>query len=196
MCFEHPESMMNRTISTSCKKTLEDNGVLDTEEAPSNLSGSDSYVGAEDVQQSAFPLLYGRLLRSGGGYECFEWMVWRMKADLDSLSTPCLNRSDELQASHSFDLFKSRPQSQENVPQVAETVTTSNELDLLFSLMFDELLNGTTQVVSKSSVVTATDVPNKRQQQHTTPSTSTTVAADTPPLNIQTTPETTSQAPT
>nr|GEU74374.1 hypothetical protein [Tanacetum cinerariifolium] len=36
------------------------------------------------------------------------------------------------------------PLSQENVPKVAETVTTSNELDLLFSLMFDELLNGTT----------------------------------------------------
>ncbi|GKF09550.1 gag-pol polyprotein, partial [Tanacetum coccineum] len=88
------------------------------------------------------------------------------------------------------------PQSQENVPQAAKTVTTLNELDFLFSPMFGELLNGTTQVVSKSSVVTATDVPNKRQQQHTTPSTSTTVAADTPPLNIQTTPETTSQAPT
>ncbi|GJU29673.1 retrovirus-related pol polyprotein from transposon TNT 1-94 [Tanacetum coccineum] len=67
------------------------------------------------------------------------------------------------------------PQSQENVPQAAETVTTSNELDLLFSLMFDELLNGTTQVVSKSSVVTTADAPNQRQQQHTTPSTSTTV---------------------
>ncbi|GJS18714.1 retrovirus-related pol polyprotein from transposon TNT 1-94 [Tanacetum coccineum] len=80
------------------------------------------------------------------------------------------------------------PQSQENVPQVAETVTTSNELDLLFSLMFDELLNGTTQVVSKSSAVHAADAPNKRQQQHTTPSTSTTVAAYTPPLNIQATP--------
>ncbi|GJY63780.1 retrovirus-related pol polyprotein from transposon TNT 1-94 [Tanacetum coccineum] len=78
----------------------------------------------------------------------------------------------------------------------AETVTTSNELDLLFSLVFDELLNGTTQVVSKSSAVTTADAPNQRQQQHTTPSTSTTVAADTPPLNIQTTPETTSQAPT
>ncbi|GJU09587.1 retrovirus-related pol polyprotein from transposon TNT 1-94 [Tanacetum coccineum] len=33
------------------------------------------------------------------------------------------------------------PQSQENVPQAVETVTTSNELDLLFSPMFDELLN-------------------------------------------------------
>nr|GFA69477.1 retrovirus-related Pol polyprotein from transposon TNT 1-94 [Tanacetum cinerariifolium] len=31
------------------------------------------------------------------------------------------------------------------------TVTTSNELDLLFSLMFDELLNGSSKVVSKSS---------------------------------------------
>nr|GEU63292.1 hypothetical protein [Tanacetum cinerariifolium] len=34
------------------------------------------------------------------------------------------------------------PLGQENAPQAAETVTTSNELDLLFSLMFDELLNG------------------------------------------------------
>ncbi|GKD65709.1 gag-pol polyprotein, partial [Tanacetum coccineum] len=88
------------------------------------------------------------------------------------------------------------PQSQENVPQATKTVTTPNELDLLFSPMFDELLNGTTQVVSKSSTVTTADAPNQRQKQHTTPSTSTTVAADTPPLNIQTTPETTSQAPT
>ncbi|GKB89256.1 retrovirus-related pol polyprotein from transposon TNT 1-94, partial [Tanacetum coccineum] len=60
----------------------------------------------------------------------------------------------------------------------------------------DELLNETTQVVSKSFVVTTADAPNQSQQQHTTPSTSTTVAADTPPLNIQTTPDTTSQAPT
>ncbi|GJZ65266.1 hypothetical protein Tco_0621962 [Tanacetum coccineum] len=88
------------------------------------------------------------------------------------------------------------PQSQENVPQAAEIVTTSNELDLLFSPMFDELLNGTTQVMSKSSAVTTADTPNQRQQQHPTPSTSTTIAADTPQLNIQTTPETTSQAPT
>ncbi|GJX34206.1 retrovirus-related pol polyprotein from transposon TNT 1-94 [Tanacetum coccineum] len=94
------------------------------------------------------------------------------------------------------DSLSPEPQSQENVPQAAETVTTPNELDLLFSPMFDELLNRTTPVVSKSSVVTATDTPNQRQQQHTTPSTSTTVAADIPPLNIQTTPETTSQAPT
>ncbi|GKB50530.1 hypothetical protein Tco_0901283 [Tanacetum coccineum] len=88
------------------------------------------------------------------------------------------------------------PQSQENVPYSVETVTTSIELDLLFSPMFGELLNGTTLVVSKSSDVTATDAPNQHQQQNTTPFTSTTVAADIPPLNIQTTPKTTNQAPT
>nr|GEY18354.1 putative ribonuclease H-like domain-containing protein [Tanacetum cinerariifolium] len=80
------------------------------------------------------------------------------------------------------------PQSQENVPQAPGTVTTSNELDLLFSPMFDELLNGSTQVVSKSSSVTTADAPNQCQQQHTTP------------LNTQTTPEPTcqvlTQAPT
>nr|GEV59372.1 hypothetical protein [Tanacetum cinerariifolium] len=80
------------------------------------------------------------------------------------------------------------PQRQENVPQVAKTVTTSNELDLLFSLMFDELLNGSTQVVSKSSDVTTADAPNQCEQQLTTP------------LNTQTTPESsrqvTTQAPT
>nr|GFA25596.1 retrovirus-related Pol polyprotein from transposon TNT 1-94 [Tanacetum cinerariifolium] len=67
-------------------------------------------------------------------------------------------------------------QSQENVPHAARTVTTSNELDLLFSLMFDELLNGSTQVVSKSFAATTADTPNECQQQHTTP------------LNTQTTP--------
>nr|GFC26492.1 hypothetical protein [Tanacetum cinerariifolium] len=53
------------------------------------------------------------------------------------------------------------------LPQMA-TVTTSNELDLLFSLMFDELLNGSSKVVSKSSAVSAADAPNQRQH-HTTP---------------------------
>nr|GEY15852.1 hypothetical protein [Tanacetum cinerariifolium] len=54
-------------------------------------------------------------------------------------------------------------QRQGNVPQADRTVTTSNELDLLFSLMFDELLNGSSKVVSKSSAVSAADVPNQRQ---------------------------------
>nr|GFA56654.1 hypothetical protein [Tanacetum cinerariifolium] len=81
------------------------------------------------------------------------------------------------------------PQNQENVPQASGTVTTSNELDLLFSPVFDELLNGSTQVVSKSSAVTTADVPNQCQQEHTTPSTTTTVATYKTPLNTQTTPE-------
>ncbi|GJY26897.1 retrovirus-related pol polyprotein from transposon TNT 1-94, partial [Tanacetum coccineum] len=66
------------------------------------------------------------------------------------------------------DRLRLGPQSQENVTQSAKT----------------------------SSAITASDAPNQRQQQHTTPYNSTTVAADTPPLSIQTTPKTTSQAPT
>nr|GEV30976.1 hypothetical protein [Tanacetum cinerariifolium] len=65
-----------------------------------------------------------------------------------------------------------------------KTVTTSNELDLLFSPMFAELLNGSSQVVSKSSAVSTGDAPNQRQQQHTTP------------LNNQTTTKPTCQVPT
>nr|GEZ37039.1 hypothetical protein [Tanacetum cinerariifolium] len=67
---------------------------------------------------------------------------------------------------------------------VTGTVTMSNELDLLFSLMFDELLNGSTQVVSMYSTVTTADVSNQCQQQRKTP------------LNSQTTPVPTCQDPT
>ncbi|GKA81147.1 hypothetical protein Tco_0787839 [Tanacetum coccineum] len=88
------------------------------------------------------------------------------------------------------------PQSKKYVPHAAKTVTMSNKLDLIFSLMFDELLNGNTPVVSKSSAVHIADAPDQRQQHNTTLSTSITIAADTPPLNIQTTPVTKSQAPT
>nr|GFA19796.1 hypothetical protein [Tanacetum cinerariifolium] len=73
-------------------------------------------------------------------------------------------------------------QCQDNVTQADKTVTTSNELDLLFSPMFDELLNGSSKVVSKSSTVTTADTPNQRQH-HTTP------------LNFHTTPDTTCQVP-
>nr|GFA73466.1 hypothetical protein [Tanacetum cinerariifolium] len=64
---------------------------------------------------------------------------------------------------------------QENVSHGDKTGTTSNELDLLFSPMFDELLNGSSKVVSKSFAVSAADAPNQRQQlstplnNHTTP---------------------------
>nr|GEU47124.1 hypothetical protein [Tanacetum cinerariifolium] len=64
------------------------------------------------------------------------------------------------------------------------TVTMSNELNLLFSPMFDELLNGSSKVVSKSSAVTAADARNQCQQQHTTP------------LNTQTTTVPSCQVPT
>ncbi|GJZ50423.1 retrovirus-related pol polyprotein from transposon TNT 1-94 [Tanacetum coccineum] len=79
---------------------------------------------------------------------------------------------------------------------VATALKMSNELDFLFSLVFDELLNGTTPVVSKSSVVHAADAPDKHQHQNTTHSSTTTVVAVEPPLNIHTTPQTTNQAPT
>nr|GEU79860.1 hypothetical protein [Tanacetum cinerariifolium] len=55
-------------------------------------------------------------------------------------------------------------QRQANVTQADMTVTTLNELDLLFSLMFDELLNGSSKVVSKSSAISDADAPNQRQQ--------------------------------
>nr|GFB12068.1 hypothetical protein [Tanacetum cinerariifolium] len=73
-------------------------------------------------------------------------------------------------------------QCQENVSHGDKTVTTSNELDLLFSPMFDELLNGSSKVVSKSSAVSATDAPNERQQLTT-------------PLNNHSTPAPTCQNP-
>ncbi|GJU41383.1 retrovirus-related pol polyprotein from transposon TNT 1-94 [Tanacetum coccineum] len=43
----------------------------------------------------------------------------------------------------------------------SDPVTTSNELELLYSPMFSELLNGTSHVVSKSSAVHAADNPDK-----------------------------------
>nr|GFA81072.1 Gag-Pol polyprotein [Tanacetum cinerariifolium] len=73
-------------------------------------------------------------------------------------------------------------QCQDNVPQADKLVTTSNELDLLFSLMFDELLNGSSKVVSKSSAASTANAPNQRQQ-HTTQ------------LNTHTTPAHTCQVP-
>nr|GFB93063.1 copia protein [Tanacetum cinerariifolium] len=47
------------------------------------------------------------------------------------------------------DSLSPKIQRRDNVPQVDRTVTTLNELDLLFSLMFDELLNGSSKVENK-----------------------------------------------
>ncbi|GKF74378.1 hypothetical protein Tco_0220710, partial [Tanacetum coccineum] len=88
------------------------------------------------------------------------------------------------------------PQSQENIPQVAETVTMLNELELLYSLMFSELLNGNSLVVSKSSAVHDADNPYKRQQHNTAHTSTTTDIADPPLLNIHLTHQTPTQVPT
>nr|GFD20684.1 hypothetical protein [Tanacetum cinerariifolium] len=80
------------------------------------------------------------------------------------------------------DSLSLRRKCQENVSHGNKTGTMSNELDLLFSPMFDELLNGSSKVVSKSSAVSAADAPNQRQQPTT-------------PLNNHTTPVHTCQNP-
>nr|GEY59729.1 hypothetical protein [Tanacetum cinerariifolium] len=100
----------------------------------------------------------------------------------DHVSSNPVSRCQRTVLEH--DSLSPGPQCQENVTQTDGTVTTSNELDLVFSLMFDDLLNGSFQVVSKSFAVTTADAPNQRQQQHTTP------------LNNQTTPDPTCYVPT
>nr|GFC91803.1 putative ribonuclease H-like domain-containing protein [Tanacetum cinerariifolium] len=77
-----------------------------------------------------------------------------------------------------------RQKCQENVSHGDKTGTTSNELDLLFSLMFDELLNGSSKVVSKSSAVSTADAPNERQQLTTPLNTPTTSAPTCQTLSI------------
>ncbi|GJY44366.1 retrovirus-related pol polyprotein from transposon TNT 1-94 [Tanacetum coccineum] len=69
-------------------------------------------------------------------------------------------------------------------------------LELLYSPMFSELLNGNSPVVSKSSAVHAADNPDKRQQHNTTHTSTTTDVADPPPLNIHSTHQTPTQVPT
>nr|GFC65450.1 Gag-Pol polyprotein [Tanacetum cinerariifolium] len=73
-------------------------------------------------------------------------------------------------------------QRQANVPQADRTVTTSKELDFLFSPMFDELLNRSSKVVSKSSTVSAIDALNQRQQYTTSLNNHTTHAPTYHPL--------------
>nr|GEX08097.1 integrase, catalytic region, zinc finger, CCHC-type, peptidase aspartic, catalytic [Tanacetum cinerariifolium] len=84
-----------------------------------------------------------------------------------------------------------------NVTLANDTITTSiNELDMLFSLMFDRYFNGASLVMSESSAVSTANAPDKRQQQNTTPSTSATIDVDMSPLIISTPTEPTIQAPT
>nr|GEZ61710.1 hypothetical protein [Tanacetum cinerariifolium] len=94
-----------------------------------------------------------------------------------------LDKMKEKRMALEHDSLSPGTQCKENVTQADRIVTTSNELDLLFSLMFDELLNGSSKVVSKSSVVSTADAPNQRQQLTT-------------PLNTHKTPAPTCQVPT
>nr|GFD00113.1 hypothetical protein [Tanacetum cinerariifolium] len=55
------------------------------------------------------------------------------------------------------DSLSPRRKCQEKVTQADRTVKMSNELDLLFSPMFDELLNGSSKAMSESSAVTTAD---------------------------------------
>nr|GFD03592.1 retrovirus-related Pol polyprotein from transposon TNT 1-94 [Tanacetum cinerariifolium] len=81
----------------------------------------------------------------------------------------CSDPAPECQSmAHEQDSLSPGHPCQENVFHADKTVTTSTELDLLFSPMFDQLLNGSSKVVSKSSTV-STDAPTHRQQQQTTP---------------------------
>nr|GEZ33713.1 hypothetical protein [Tanacetum cinerariifolium] len=100
---------------------------------------------------------------------------------VDQLSSDPVPECQTMALNH--DSLSPANQRQANVPQADRIVTTSNELDLLFSLMFDELLNGSSKIVSKHSAVSAVDAPYQRQH-HTTP------------LNIHTTPAPTCQVPT
>nr|GEY86998.1 retrovirus-related Pol polyprotein from transposon TNT 1-94 [Tanacetum cinerariifolium] len=64
----------------------------------------------------------------------------------------CIFMGYSTQMALEHDSLSPGPQRQANVPQADMRVTTLNELDLLFSLMFDELPNGSSKVVSKSFV--------------------------------------------
>nr|GEV14611.1 hypothetical protein [Tanacetum cinerariifolium] len=66
------------------------------------------------------------------------------------------------------DSLSPRIQCQQNVPHADKTVTMSNELDLLFSPMFDELLNGSSKGMYKSFTVPSADALNQHLH-HITP---------------------------
>nr|GEZ41340.1 hypothetical protein [Tanacetum cinerariifolium] len=80
----------------------------------------------------------------------------------DQLSSDPVPECQTMVLNH--DILSPANKRQANVTQADRTVSTSNELDLLFSPMFDELLNGSSKVVTKSSAVSAADASNQRQQ--------------------------------
>nr|GFA77571.1 Gag-Pol polyprotein [Tanacetum cinerariifolium] len=86
----------------------------------------------------------------------------------EAIATACFTQNRSLTMALNHDSLSPAIQRQANVPQADRTVTRLNELDLIFNLMFDELLNGSSKVVSKSSAVSAVDAPYQRQH-HTIP---------------------------
>ncbi|GJR85667.1 hypothetical protein Tco_0209678 [Tanacetum coccineum] len=103
------------------------------------------------------------------------------KQTLDSMVAEKVNISETIvnvdsQMMIQKDDFKPRTTMSIEVHQADETVTTSNELDLLFGPLFDEYPNGENQVVLKSSAVTTTNASNKRQQQPDSTSSTLTLA--------------------
>nr|GFB03302.1 hypothetical protein [Tanacetum cinerariifolium] len=96
------------------------------------------------------------------------WLWHRRLSHLNFDTINLLSKNDIVTMALNHDSLSLANQRQANVPQADRTLTTSNELDLLFSPMFDELLNGSSKAVAKPSVVSAVDAPNQRQQ-HTTP---------------------------
>ncbi|GKA61989.1 hypothetical protein Tco_0761508 [Tanacetum coccineum] len=81
-----------------------------------------------------------------GGDMYFCWIFTQFKGFTDHVSSDPGPQCSTTVLEQ--DSLSPGPQSQENVPQVAETVTTSNELELLYSPMFSELLNGNSHKLS------------------------------------------------
>nr|GFB89635.1 putative ribonuclease H-like domain-containing protein [Tanacetum cinerariifolium] len=98
--------------------------------------------------------------------------IVRDRENLDKMKKKDQNNSDPAHECQTMalehDSLSPGRKCQENGSHGDKTVTTLNELDFLFSPMFDELLNGPSQVVSKSSAVTTTDESLQHQQQQTT----------------------------
>nr|GEW18881.1 hypothetical protein [Tanacetum cinerariifolium] len=97
--------------------------------------------------------------------------------------TECFKRARVIMESIHVNFDELPQMASDHVSSDPAPESTSNELDLLFSLMFDELINGSSKVVSKPSDVCSADAPNQRQH-HTTP------------LNNHTTPAHTCHVPT
>nr|GEW09006.1 retrotransposon protein, putative, unclassified [Tanacetum cinerariifolium] len=115
--------------------------------------GTDLYSIA--LQDTSTPNLIC-LMAKATSTQAWLWHLHLLHLNFDTINL--LSKYDILIGLSKFKFVK------DHLCSSSETVTTSNELDLLFSMMFDELLIGTTPVVSNSSVATATDAPNQRQQ--------------------------------